>query len=76
MLPSVSDYESLRLVSVTGIAELLGISTHALHMRLARNHDSVPPPDRRLEGCLVWFATIELATALEVLPIDLEAVAI
>ena len=66
MLPSAADVETLPLVSVTGLAELLGISRHALHMRLARDHESVPPPDRRLEGCHVWFATSELAAHLGV----------
>lgn len=63
---AAADVRTVGLVSTTGVASLLGISKHALLMRINRGSDTVPPPDRQLEGCQVWFATRELAAALGV----------
>lgn len=66
MLHSAPTVETLRLLGAAEMARLLGIDTHALHMRIARSHDSVPPPDRKLDGCSIWFATTDLAAQLGV----------
>ena len=67
--------EDLALVGTTGISEILGLTRHALAMRISRDHASIPKPDRELGGCLIWFATPELADTLGVSLDELKGVA-
>lgn len=66
MLHPAHAIQTLRVLGAAEMSRVLGIDTHALHMRIARNHDSIPPPDRKLDGCSIWFATTDLADALGV----------
>lgn len=66
MLHPAHAVNHLRVLGAAEMAALLDIDSHTLHMRLARNSGSVPPPDRKLNGCSIWFATSDLADMLGV----------
>jgi predicted DNA-binding transcriptional regulator AlpA len=58
--PTQAEVADLILISTPQMAHLLGISRHALQVRVQRRSSTVPAPHVRLAGCLVWIVTKEL----------------
>lgn len=63
-LPTDKDVAGLTWLSTEDIADLYGISTHALHMRLRRPGAEIPAPHHKMGRCLIWILTAELADKL------------
>ena len=59
--PTQSEVADLILISTPQMADLMGITRHALQVRVQRRSSTVPAPHLRLAGCLVWIVTRELA---------------